>query len=253
MDLSTPQWHRRYLQQALWTKELRAHLYHKLGVQDACRILDIGCGTGVLERELNELYKSLVFGVDINLQTLKFARGYAPKTGYTAGDGLQIPFASDTFDITMCHFLLLWIKDTCGLVREMARVTRSNGYVLALAEPDYGGRIDYPAELAQIGRWQSTALTNQGADPTMGRKLRSTFSRAGLLDIEAGVLGGQWLQDNDSGDAEQEWEVISSDLGNNEEFLINEASLMALDKASRQAGERILFVPTFYAIGRVPG
>ena len=62
----------------------------------------------------------------------------------------------------------------------MVRVTHPGGFVLALAEPDYGGRIDYPTELSQIGDWQKNALKQQGANPLMGRELRSIFSHAGI-------------------------------------------------------------------------
>jgi len=74
----------------------------------------------------------------------------------------------------------------------MARITRPGGAVLALAEPDYGGRIDYPIKLAQMGKWQIESLRLQGADPLMGRKLATIFNSAGFDSVETGVLGGQW-------------------------------------------------------------
>jgi hypothetical protein len=120
--------------------------------------------------------------------------------------------------------------------------------VIALAEPDYGGRIDYPEELVELGRRQEAALRNQGADPRMGRTLAEVFHRTGLQDIEAGVLGGQWKGKPSRQEWELEWDVLQSDLGMGQ----NLDRLRFLDWDARERGERILFVPTFYALGRVP-
>jgi SAM-dependent methyltransferase len=252
MTLSTSLWHQRYLQQARWTQNLRSYIYDQVAIQQVNRILDIGCGTGVLEEELNRLTPSHVFGLDIDYEPLRMAREYAPKSNYTVGDGLNLPYRNGEFDITLCHFLLLWVKSPLNAIVEMVRVTRSNGYVLALAEPDYGGRIDYPVELSQIGTWQIDALKQEGANPLIGRELRSLFSHVGLIDIEVGVLGGQWGENEPGLDFELEWEVIQSDLYQNGEFNRQADKVKALEVASRKAHHRILFVPTFYAFGKVP-
>jgi ubiquinone/menaquinone biosynthesis C-methylase UbiE len=158
MTLSTYQWHQRYLQQARWTQNLRKYIYDQVVIQRANKILDVGCGTGVLENEFNRITPSRVYGLDIDFIPLHIARDYAPKSNYTVADCVHLPYRNGEFDITLCHFLLLWVKDTLNALEEMVRVTHPNGFVLALAEPDYGGRIDYPAELSQIGSWQIDAL-----------------------------------------------------------------------------------------------
>ena len=253
MALSTAEWHQRYLQQARWTENMRSYLYKKADLKYATRIIDLGCGTGVLERELLNYTSIPTFALDINPAPLKFAQEYASNSVYTQADVLSLPFADRTFDLTFCHFLLLWVKLAYQAVNEMARVTRPNGYVLALAEPDYGGRIDYPPELSKIGAWQSAALNQQGANPEIGRELRSIFTQAGMVNIEVGVMGGQWGPDSADLDQKLEWDVINSDLCSNSEFLSQADKLEALDRASRAAYQRILFVPTFYALGRIKG
>ncbi|HET8706213.1 MAG TPA: hypothetical protein VFM46_07930, partial [Pseudomonadales bacterium] len=136
------------------------------------------------------------------------------------------------------------------ILREMARVTRLGGAVLALAEPDYGGRIDFPAELATLGRWQAEALQAQGADPQMGRKLAGLFASAGIKDVETGVMGGEWRMPLHAEERAMEWAVLESDLtGHFPESDIQK--LKELDITSTQSGARILFVPTFYAWGHV--
>jgi hypothetical protein len=136
----------------------------------------------------------------------------------------------------------------------MVRVTRPGGAVFALAEPDYCGRIDFPEELNHLGKLQTIALRKQGADPCMGRKLAGIFQQAGLVSIETGVLGGQWSAPPDWEAWESEWAMLEADL--TQESEISEISdfvrLKDLDKAAYEGGQRILFVPTFYAWGRAP-
>ena len=59
-------------------------------------------------------------------------------------------------------------------VDETWRVLRPGGALVAL-EPDYGGLIEYPPDIAVRDTWIA-ALTRAGADPLVGRKL------PGLLD-----------------------------------------------------------------------
>ncbi|OGO11402.1 MAG: hypothetical protein A2Y53_02290 [Chloroflexi bacterium RBG_16_47_49] len=249
MTLSTHQWHLRYRQQALWTGNLRKYVFDRIGIQRATRILDVGCGTGVLLNEVRRNSSSSMFGLDINQDSISFAQGSVPSAYLTIGNALSLPFKDGSFDITLCHFLLLWINNPLFAIQEMVRVTHPGGFVLALAEPDYGGRIDYPEELIQIGRWQTEALLEQGANPFIGRELRSLFSIAGLTDVEAGVLGGQWRETQTKEDIDLEWMVIKSDLHRKKEFITQANELKALDQSSREKHQRILYVPTFYAVG----
>jgi ubiquinone/menaquinone biosynthesis C-methylase UbiE len=258
MSLSPSGWHIRYTQQARWTQELRQYLYSRAGLTNSHRVLDVGCGTGVLLAELEDMSESSIYGLDIDKQYLSLANQSAPQASLVQGDGHQLPFAAQTFDIVLCHFVLLWVTDPIKVISHMARVTRSGGAVLALAEPDYGGRIDHPAELALLGKWQAEALERQGAEVEMGRQLARIFIQAGLESVEMGVLGGQWTGAPSREEWETEWTVLIDDLNQTSggwqtpEARKKLHQLKALDAAAWQRGERVLFVPTFYAWGRVP-
>jgi SAM-dependent methyltransferase len=251
MPLSITQWHQRYQQQARWTRDLRVYIYNQVNLSQAQRILDVGCGTGVLESELAQFSSVRVFGLDLDHNSIRFAQQYAPNTPYTNGNCFNLPYSANCFDITLCHFLLLWVGNAMQALKEFARVTIPGGYVMALAEPDYGGRIDYPHDLSQMGIWQREALKDQGANPCIGRELRHLFFSAGLVNIEVGVLGAQWWENNVDQDLDLEWQVVHSDLNQNDAFLQQESKLRVIDEASRATHQRILFVPTFYAIGKV--
>lgn len=247
--LSPREWHERFRQQARWTAQLREHLYGRIGLRAARRVLEVGCGTGAVISGLPAYTRAQIIGIDIDLPRLQVARQAAPAAVLAVADGLRLPFPDGVFDAVVCHFYLLWMPDAARATAEMARVTRPGGWVAALAEPDYGGRIDHPPALARLGQMQGRALAGQGADPLVGRKLAGLFHAAGLVDIRAGVLGGEWGPPPEPEAWESEWAVLEEDLRGQvgaEEL----AELRRLDAAAWEHGERILFVPTFYAVGR---
>jgi SAM-dependent methyltransferase len=243
-------WHARYLQQAGWTSKTRRYLYEKVDFTKAHRILEVGCGTGALLAEFPSLNPAEIHGLDISLENARMACRNASAAGITCGDGHHLPYPDGSFDSVFCHFLLLWVKSPITVLKEMKRITRPGGSVLALAEPDYTGRIDYPPELVQLGRWQAESLLKQGADPDAGRKLKGWFVSAGIVPIESGIMAGGWSGFPSPEEQEMEWSVIESDLAGT----IPPAeiqSIKSVDEKAWASGERVLFVPTFYAWGRV--
>lgn len=245
------EWHFWFTHQATWTQDMRRWLYGQAGLGQAHRALEVGCGTGVIAGEVAGLGPTTT-GLDIDPAMLAVARRYAPGVHLLQGDAHALPFADGTFDIVLCHYLLLWVADPARAVQEMARVARPGGTVLACAEPDYGGRVDYPAELLPLGRLQAASLRRQGADPEIGRRLGELFCAAGL-HTTVGVMAGQWTLPASSDAAlAAEWAVLRQDLAG----LATPEELdrwEAIDRQAWQSGRRMLFVPTFYAYGRKAG
>jgi SAM-dependent methyltransferase len=251
MSLSPQEWHARYSLQARWTQSLRSFLLPRAGLEHANRVLDVGCGTGAVHGELRQGNSVQVHGLDIDAEMLAEAERVSPSSVFTLGDAHALPYADGSFDIVLCHYLLLWVFDPFQVLSEMRRVTRAGGALLALAEPDYGGRIDYPSELVELGRLQTISLRQQGAEPELGRRLGALFRNFGLDGVEVGVLGAQWSGPLSLAEQESEWAVIRSDL--EDSLPPNQLEqLFHMDMQAWQSGTRVLYVPTFYAWGRVP-
>lgn len=239
-------WHRRYLQQAKWTRELRAYLFKHAGLNDTSRLLEVGCGTGAILSELPN--HASLHGLDIDPVALAQCRKHAPGASLVQGDALQLPYRNETFDIVYCHFLLLWVHDPLQALLEMKRVAKRGGHVIAFAEPDYSARLDEPRELSPLGRWQTESLLRQGADPGLGARLADLFFKAGIQLLETGTI--QNAMDEPSPEEwEIEWAVIESDLAG---FVPRDEiqSMKTLDRQARARGERKLHVPTYFAWGR---
>jgi ubiquinone/menaquinone biosynthesis C-methylase UbiE len=243
-------WHKRFIQQAAWTQELRDYLYDRAGLTQAGIVLEVGCGTGVLLAEIIQRGQTMPVGVDLDFARLKSSSMNAPGSVLVQANGHDLPFKSASFGMAVCHFLLFWVGDPARVVAEMRRVVRRGGSVLALAEPDYGGRIDYPASLSVLGKWQQESLSDQGADPLIGRKLKGIFHQAGLKEVESGVLGAQWAGTPSKEELDLEWAVLEADL-EGKVFKNTLENIRSQEMDAWERGERVLFVPTFYAWGHV--
>lgn len=238
-------WHRRYLQQAQWTRDLRTYLFQKAGLNAASRALEVGCGTGAILSELPNQIQ--LHGLDIDAATLTQCHVHAPAAALVQGNALRLPYPGKIFDIVYCHFLLLWVPDPLQALLEMQRVAKPGAAVIAFAEPDYTARVDEPRELARLGQWQSESLRRQGANPGLGARLADLFFRAGIQIVETGTIQNA-EHDPSSEEWEVEWDVIESDLAG---FIPGAElhKLKRLDQQARAGGKRVLHVPTYFAWG----
>jgi SAM-dependent methyltransferase len=241
-EMTLEEWDEQFSRQAGWTRATRQHLYRRANLLRARRVLDVGSGTGVVTEELAAPTAGEVIGLDIDPAMVAFARQRGGRAEYRLGDAHDLPFPDGWFDVTACHFVLLWCRDPSRAAEEMMRVTRPGGAVLACAEPDYGGRIDYPD--LPLGRWQAEALRSEGADPLLGRKLRALF-RAGQADV--GVIPGLWDPATLRAEFDREWGLWERSLAGvvpPDEL----ARLRAADQSAIESGERLVFMPVFYAL-----
>ncbi len=238
-------WHKRYLQQAGWTRDLRAYLFKKAGLNEESRLLEVGCGTGAILSELSN--HIALHGLDIDALALAECHVHVPTAALIRGNALQLPYANEAFEIVYCHFLLLWVTDPLRALLEMKRVTRSGGHIIAFAEPDYTARIDQPPELASLGGWQTESLKRQGADPGLGGRLADLFFSAGIELVETGPIESEYA-DPSPEEWETEWDVIKSDLAG---FISNDEiqSMKKLAQQARARGQRVFHIPTYFAWG----
>jgi len=247
--MSISEIHHRFVAQASWTASIRRRIFSELHIRSSDCILEVGCGTGAITAETATLHSGQTIGIDIASSMLAFAKEQDPNSNYACADGFHLPFPRDTFQVVYCHFLLLWLTDPVRALREMQRVCRSGGVVLALAEPDYAARIDFPKALEPLGCMQRKALLAEGADPDIGRQLRALFRRAGFERVRVGLLGGEWMDNLHPDWLKSEHETLKRDLRAH----IDPSELkrlLSLDERAWQEGERILFVPTFHAMGK---
>ena len=249
-------WHRRFLQQASWTRELREYLLNEADIQRADRVLEVGCGTGAILIELGEqahrgqVRRAGVHGLDIRASALTSAKRHAPTAILTQGDAHQLPYSDNCFDVTCCHFLLLWLSDPLLGIREMQRVTRPDGHVLALAEPDYTSRIDKPGSLAAPGTSADAGTEGTGRGSLHRRAHRRSLRPGRPQDRGDRPDRSAHPGAFDESEWQAEWAVLRTDLEGR--LSVAELDRLAkLDLEARRAGERALLVPTFFVHAQV--
>jgi SAM-dependent methyltransferase len=248
-DLTPEQWDVQFSRQAAWTRATRGHLYRRANLLRAGRVLDVGSGTGVVTEEVAARTHGEVIGLDLDPAMVAFARRRRDgRATYRLGDAHALPFDSAWFDVTLCHFLLLWCRDPVAAAQEMVRVTRPGGAVLVCAEPDYGGRLDYPD--LPLGHWQVEALRSEGADPSLGRKLRGLFALPGVRHVDVGLIAGLWEPATMRAEFDAEWSLwertLASCVPPDDLALVKATDLEAIE-----SGVRLVFMPVFYALVRV--
>lgn len=143
----------------------------------------------------------------------------------------------------------MWVCDARKMVCEMARVTQAGGWVFALAEPDYGGRISYPAQLERLADLQTRALRSQGANTAMGRELMALLAACGLAQVSGGIIGAE-TRDSAFNPLSGDLRVLRRDLAQVLEPEQTEAVLAEAEKAASRTGA-MWYVPTCFACGQV--
>lgn len=97
------------------------------------RVLDVGCGGGLLAEELARLGCE-VAGIDPSRESLAAARAHAATGGlrieYRQGTGEAIPFPDACFDLLSCCDVLEHVADLPRVIAEIARVLTPGGVFL---------------------------------------------------------------------------------------------------------------------------
>lgn len=99
-----------YVEEATLDHEDKSYIDSFLETISGNKILDLGCGPGILSKYLSDLGYD-VTGVDFAEQMISIARGIAPKANFIVSDIASLEL-DDKFDgIVLAHFLIHLSKD----------------------------------------------------------------------------------------------------------------------------------------------
>lgn len=165
-------------------------LLDAVGAGPGTRLLDVGCGTGVLAARAVERGAS-VTGVDVAEPMLAIARAAVPDADFTLADAQQaLPFADESFDAVAGNMVLHHFGRPADALAELIRVVRRAGVVgLTVWDP--------PEQVPALGIFNA-ALERAGAAvppdlPVLPPRLddagyRRLLASGGLSDVEVSHL-----------------------------------------------------------------
>jgi SAM-dependent methyltransferase len=154
----------------------------ELGPGERC--LDVGCGTGEDARAVRELSGAEVVGVDLRPRMAAEARSRSaghPGVTFLVGDAARLPFHDSAFDAAWVKRALMHMASPADAMREMARVVRRGGRVVAV-EPDLEVVL-LDSAMMDVTRRLLALHADGYANPWAGRQLRRLMTEAGLVDV----------------------------------------------------------------------
>jgi ubiquinone/menaquinone biosynthesis C-methylase UbiE len=171
-------------------RRLRRRFLRLAGAEPGRVVLEVGCGTGVVLRDLLDMVGpgGSVVGIDPSRLALRAARMLTrehprrSRLTLRVGDGARLPFRSGRFDLALAITVMLHVADPLAVVKEMARVVRRGGRV-GLQDQDFGTvAVEHP-EPALTSRILDEVAARLYAEPCSGRRLPRLLREAGLDDI----------------------------------------------------------------------
>lgn len=177
-----------------------AYLIPHLNQRPSVTILDVGCGPGSITLDLARLVshsQGHVTGVDYTPEPLEEARKLASSAGQTnvsfqVADVHALPFADDLFDIVHAHQVLQHIADPVRALREMRRVVKHGGGIVACRES--AAMSWYPPSKG-LELWQDVSArlgVARGGNPHPGNRIHAWAKEAGFGDRKVTRSAGAW-------------------------------------------------------------
>jgi ubiquinone/menaquinone biosynthesis C-methylase UbiE len=163
-----------------------------LGVSDGDRVLDVGCGSGVVTRAIARRVgeRGLAVGLDPSPALLAVARELARDAGlsdrieFREGSALRLPFRDASFDAVMCVTVLSHVPDGESALPELVRVLRPGGR-LGVFDMDTDMTIYTHPGRALTRRIVAAASDATAVDGWLVRRMPSLFEQVGLTDVHA--------------------------------------------------------------------
>lgn len=156
------------------------------------RVLDVGCGSGAVTREIAERVGrgGLAVGLDASPALLAVARelaqekGFGDRVEFREGNALRLPFPDGSFDVVVCVTVLSHVPNGDAAIPELVRVLRPGGRVGVFDLDTDMTTFTHP-DRALTRRIVAAASDATAVNGWLVRQLPLLFQRAGIADVRA--------------------------------------------------------------------
>lgn len=161
----------------------RAHLRALLELSPGQRVLDIGCGPGILAKEMAQEIGSRgeICGIDVSESMLELAWqrcGTDDRVTLRPGRAESIPFGDEEFDAAIAVQVYEYVSDVECALAELFRVLRPGGRAVIL-DTDWDSLVWHTEDRARM-RGILELWDRHLADPRLPERLGHLLARAGF-------------------------------------------------------------------------
>ena len=193
-----------------------------LGIAPGERVLEVGCGSGVVLRDVARKVApgGAAVGLDLSLALLEVARRLAEEEGLGGlielreGDARSLPFGDGELDAALAVTTLVHVPEAERAIAELVRVVRPGGRVGVFDRDNDSYIISHP-DRDLNRRIVAAGSEHTTVNPWIGRQLPALFAAAGLRDVR--VRGFVSLEQDPAGfyatNAGERWADVAVQVG----------------------------------------
>ena len=171
------------------SRQLAPQLIDFAGLTAGDRALDVGCGPGALTTELVvRLGAGSVAAVDPSESFVAAVRSRHPGIDARRASAEELPYEAGVFDAAFAQLVVHFMTDPVAGLREMARVTRTEGVVSACVWDHAGERTPLASFWRAVNELGLDARDESGLPGAREGHLRELFEASGLRDVRDTVL-----------------------------------------------------------------
>lgn len=165
---------------------LREYL-EMMNIDAAARVLDVGCGAGVVARTLarRPAFRGKVTAIDLSEYLVRAGEGFARAEGsadrieFFVGDTQQLMLKDASFDAAIAHTLLSHVEQPLSVLQELRRVVTPGG-LIGIFDGDYASITFGHEDPATSERFDRIVRNAVITNALVMRQLPRLIAQAGL-------------------------------------------------------------------------